>query len=130
MYITYLIPYIAVASCSSGLGFKYRTRDHLQGLENVYLILPVALGPGVYSATNINEYQKERKEMFLGSRARPARKTDRLTAICEPTVLTMWGHQHLTTLYASTACYGIALLYILTYYYYCADALQSMMNLF
>jgi hypothetical protein len=24
----------------------------------MYLILPAALGPGVYSASNINEYQK------------------------------------------------------------------------
>jgi hypothetical protein len=30
---------------------------------------------------NRNEYQK----MFLGSRARPQRKADKFTAICEPT---------------------------------------------
>jgi hypothetical protein len=39
-------------------------------------------GPGVYSASNRNECQK----MFLGSRARPARKADNLIAICEPIV--------------------------------------------
>jgi hypothetical protein len=40
--------------------------------------------PWVYSASNRNEYQKH-KNMFLGSRARPTRKADNLTAICEPT---------------------------------------------
>jgi hypothetical protein len=43
--------------------------------------------------------------MFLGSRARPVRRADNLTAICEPIVYTMWDPQHLTTLQASTACY-------------------------
>jgi hypothetical protein len=33
----------------------------------------------IHSASNRNEYQK----MFLGSRVRPARKADNLTAICE-----------------------------------------------
>jgi hypothetical protein len=32
------------------------------------VIIPAALGPKVYSASNINEYQK-RKKMILGSRA-------------------------------------------------------------
>jgi hypothetical protein len=27
---------------------------------SIYLILPAALGPGVYSALNINEYQEEK----------------------------------------------------------------------
>jgi hypothetical protein len=36
---------------------------------------------------------------------RPARKADNLTAICEPIVYKMWEPQHLTTLWASTACY-------------------------
>jgi hypothetical protein len=34
------------------------------------------------------------------------RKADNLTAIFEPIVQIMWNPQHLTTLYASTACYG------------------------
>jgi hypothetical protein len=29
-------------------------------LNNIYLILPVALGPSVYSASNRNEYQKHK----------------------------------------------------------------------
>jgi hypothetical protein len=44
----------------------------------VYLILPAALGPGVYSVSNSKEYQKQEK-MFLGSRERPVPKTDNLT---------------------------------------------------
>jgi hypothetical protein len=27
---------------------------------SIYLILPAALGPGVYSASNTNEYQKQK----------------------------------------------------------------------
>jgi hypothetical protein len=56
---------------------------------SIYLIPPAALGPKVYSASNRIEYQKQ-KIMFLGSRARPVRKADNLTAICEPIVYTMW----------------------------------------
>jgi hypothetical protein len=54
----------------------------------MYLILTAALDPGVYSASNGNEYQKEKKRggEFPGSRARPMLKADNLTAICEPIV--------------------------------------------
>jgi hypothetical protein len=48
---------------------------------------------------------RSRRITLLGSRALPVRKADNLTAICEPTVLTVWDY-HLTTLLASTACYG------------------------
>jgi hypothetical protein len=39
---------------------------------SIYIILPAALGPGGYALTEI---------MFLGSRARPVRRADNLTAI-------------------------------------------------
>jgi hypothetical protein len=39
-----------------------------------YLILPAAIGPGIYSASSRNEYKK--KILFLGSRARPASEVD------------------------------------------------------
>jgi hypothetical protein len=52
----------------------------------IYLILQAALDPGVYSASNKYEYQKHKKKMFLASRARPVRRADNLTAICEPIV--------------------------------------------
>jgi hypothetical protein len=64
---------------------------------SIYLILPAALWPGVYSASNINEYQ-EQKNNILGRRALPARKADNLAAVCEPIVCTMWDRQQLTTL--------------------------------
>jgi hypothetical protein len=47
----------------------------------IYPILPAALGPGVYSASDRNEYQKQK--LFLESKARPVRRADNLTAICE-----------------------------------------------
>jgi hypothetical protein len=37
--------------------------------------------------------------MFLGSRARPVRRADNLTAIREPIVNIMWDPQHLTGLH-------------------------------
>jgi hypothetical protein len=40
-----------------------------------------------------------------GGKGRPARKTDNLSTICEPTVQKMWEPRRLTTLWASTACY-------------------------
>jgi hypothetical protein len=52
---------------------------------SIYLILPAALGPWVYSASNRNECQKQ-KIMFMGSRALPAHKVDNLTSICESIV--------------------------------------------
>jgi hypothetical protein len=51
--------------------------------------------------------------MFLGTRVRPVRKADNLTAIYEPIVYTLWD-QHLTTLEASTACYEDSF----TFYYF------------
>jgi hypothetical protein len=49
----------------------------------IYLILPAALSSGVYSVSNTNEYQKQKKK-FLESKVRPAHNADNLTAICEP----------------------------------------------
>jgi hypothetical protein len=52
----------------------------------IFLILPAALGPGVYSASNRNEYWKHKKKkiMFLGSEVRLVRVADNLTATYEP----------------------------------------------
>jgi hypothetical protein len=44
----------------------------------IYLILPAALGPGIYWAPNRNGYQK--------NKVRPVHKADNLAAICEPIV--------------------------------------------
>jgi hypothetical protein len=63
---------------------RSRVRDPMTLIFfSIYLILPAALGPGVHSAFNRNEYQKQ-EIMFLGSRARSVRRVDKLTAICEP----------------------------------------------
>jgi hypothetical protein len=37
---------------------------------SIYLILPAVLGRGIYSSSNINEYQKQKKSMFLESKVR------------------------------------------------------------
>jgi hypothetical protein len=60
-----------------------RSRDRVptRWIFSIYLILPTALGPGVDSASNRNEYKDLR-----GGKGRPARKADNLTAICEPIV--------------------------------------------
>jgi hypothetical protein len=47
------------------------------------------VGPGVYSASNRNEYQKQ-KNNVSGSKTLTASKVDNLTAICEPIFSTMW----------------------------------------
>jgi hypothetical protein len=47
---------------------------------SIYLIMP-HYGPGVDSASNRNEYQES-----FWDKGRPARKTENLTAICEPIV--------------------------------------------
>jgi hypothetical protein len=50
----------------------------------------------------------------MGGKGRPARKADKLTAICEPIIYKMWEPQHLTTLRASTVGYrdSFTLLYL------------------
>jgi hypothetical protein len=60
---------------------------------SVYLILP-HYGPGIGSASNRNEYQKSSWEC----KARPARKTVNLTALCEPIIYKLWDPRRLITL--------------------------------
>jgi hypothetical protein len=57
-------------------------------------------GPGVNSASNRNEYQE-----YSWGKGRPARRAGNFAVIFEPTVYKMWEPQHLTPLWASTACY-------------------------
>jgi hypothetical protein len=93
-----------------GRGFEIRW-GHL--ISSIYLTLIAALGPGLYSTSDRNEYHKQ--EMLLGSRVRQARKAENLAAICEPIVYTMCDLRHLATLYVSTACYKDS--FILLFYY-------------
>jgi hypothetical protein len=50
---------------------------------------------------------------ILGGKGRPARNADNPTAICE----SMWEPHHLTTLWASMVCTGIALLFFIFYWF-------------
>jgi hypothetical protein len=75
---------IVKALCYKPQGRSFETRWG-EWIFSVYIILSAALGPEVHSASNRNEYQQQ-KIMFLESRARPVRKVDNLTGICEPIV--------------------------------------------
>jgi hypothetical protein len=37
--------------------------DEVNECFSIYLILPAALGPGAYSASNMNEYQKQKNNV-------------------------------------------------------------------
>jgi hypothetical protein len=72
---------------------------------SIYLILPASLGSGVCSASNRNEYQKQKNKVSREWNAAGAegRQTyPHLWADC----LVMWDPQHLSILLASMACYG------------------------
>jgi hypothetical protein len=69
--------------CYNMEGLRFETRCGKLYLS-IYPILLAALGPGVYSASNINEYQRQNN--FLGSITLVMSKADNLTAICEPAV--------------------------------------------
>jgi hypothetical protein len=64
---------------------RLRVRETMTWIFSIYLILQAILGPEVYPASN-RMSTRSRKIMFLGSRARPVRRADKLTAICEPVV--------------------------------------------
>jgi hypothetical protein len=53
----------------------------------IYVIFSAVQGQEVYSGSNRNGYKKQ---IFLGSRVRPACMANNFTAICEPIVQTMW----------------------------------------
>jgi hypothetical protein len=59
--------------------------DEIIEFFSVYLILPAAVGPRIYSSSNRDEHQKQKK-ISLGSKALLARKAYNLTAIREPVV--------------------------------------------
>jgi hypothetical protein len=66
-----------------GRGFDSRCGD----FSYIYLILPAALCPGVYPASNRNESTRNKQIiMYLGSKERRVRRADNLTAIYEPIV--------------------------------------------
>jgi hypothetical protein len=79
---------VVEAQCYKPEGRGFETRSG-ELISSIYVILPAALGPGVYSVSNRNENQKQ-KIIFLGSKLRPVRRADNLIAICEPIVWTTW----------------------------------------
>jgi hypothetical protein len=56
--------------------------DEVNEFFSIHLILPSALGSGVYAASNRNVYQKQ-KIMFVRSKTRPVRRPDNPADICE-----------------------------------------------
>jgi hypothetical protein len=108
LYDKSCFPIIHISTIHKGIILQAEDRQFEIGwggrIFSIYLILPATLGPGVYS-TLTQMCTRSRKIFVLGSRARPERKADNPTAICEPIVSAMWDPQHLTTLQASTGCY-------------------------
>jgi hypothetical protein len=51
---------------------------------SIYLIHLASLGPRIYLASK--EMSTKSRNMFLGSRERPVRRDENLTATCEPIV--------------------------------------------
>jgi hypothetical protein len=60
--------------------------------------LPNPYGRALWGLPSLKKITIRIKKMFLGSKVRPVPRADKLTAICEPTVYTMWDPEHLTTL--------------------------------
>jgi hypothetical protein len=71
-----------------GRGFETQWGEWLL---SIYLILPAALGLGVYSTSNRNEYRVRNKHVS-GERAQPVREADNLTAHCVDSVGSSTSH--------------------------------------
>jgi hypothetical protein len=54
-----------------------------EGISSIYVIFPALLGPVVYSASNRIEFQKQKINVFLRTRALPVLRPDKLSVICE-----------------------------------------------
>jgi hypothetical protein len=61
-----------------GRGFE---TQWVEWILSIYLILPAVLGPGVYSASNRNDYQKETKCLWVVERIRCVRLTISLSSM-------------------------------------------------
>jgi hypothetical protein len=84
--------------------------DEVNEFFSIYLILPVTLGPA-FTQPLTEMSTRSRNIMFLGSKARPVRRADNLTAICEP-IAWQCGILNISQPYRSPRpVTGIALLY-------------------
>jgi hypothetical protein len=67
--IILLLPFSYKKNCPKYPAFHYATSRKVAGLRpdeenfSIYLILPAALCPGVHSASNRNEYQKQKNNV-------------------------------------------------------------------
>jgi hypothetical protein len=61
--------------------FAYN-KNTIKNFFSIHVILPAALGPEVYSASNRNVYQK----IFLGHEAHPESEADHITVISKSIV--------------------------------------------
>jgi hypothetical protein len=59
----YRIVRCSVSIVVDALGYKSKGRVLVDPNFSIYLSLPATLGPGVYSASNRNEYQKQKKKV-------------------------------------------------------------------
>jgi hypothetical protein len=103
---SYLTEYcIVTGTCDSIVAMALRCKLEGRGFENrwgewslsIHLILSAALGPGLHSACNRNEYQKH-NTYFTGSRVWPVREADKLTPIFEPIIKLVWDPWPLTVM--------------------------------
>jgi hypothetical protein len=51
------------ALCATSRKVAGSRTDEVNAFSSIYLILPVALGPDIYSATSRNEYQKQKNNV-------------------------------------------------------------------
>jgi hypothetical protein len=97
-------PVVVKALCfkQEGRGFKTRWGEWISSMDLSFRV-HWALG---FTQPLTETSTRSRKIILQGSSAWPVHRTNYLIANSEPTVYTMWDPQHLTALYASTACYG------------------------
>jgi hypothetical protein len=94
-----------------GLGFKTQGDEWLL---SIYLILPAALGPGVYSTSNRNEYQKQKSSGPRVKLTTLPPSVSRLSKQCEML-------RPLISLWASMAWYWDSFTFLLLLYQLIAD---------
>jgi hypothetical protein len=113
---------------------RSRVRDPMRWMNfiSIYLILLAALGPGLYSASNRNEYQEQKNNVsgeWSVAGAWGRQTYCHLSANCLDNVGLLTS---LTTLQASMACYGDSfnfLLFLLHIYVYLINKIWPFLKL-
>jgi hypothetical protein len=99
---------------SEGRGFDTRRGKYVL---SIYLILTAALGPGVYWASSINAYQRQKWNFLGGKAAAGAWGWQPHRHLRANWLDNNVGSQYFTALLPSTARYGNSLTYIYIYIY-------------